>query len=171
VPGDRAVDRVLAGGQVDFARGGPIGNCQLEPGELRLVEGQRVRRAFVDVDDLVHAGWHLEVVRLEVEAWPGVHAKRADRLSRRLLVPAAFAPAVLLARADRDKPACHHHETQIPEDDQLGEIEDIESGDSQTLTLDLDAGDYVLFCNIVEEEDGEVESHFAEGMYATFTAT
>jgi hypothetical protein len=27
----------------------------------------------------------------------------------------------------------------------------------------------VLLCNLVEEEDGEVESHFSEGMHATFT--
>jgi hypothetical protein len=38
------------------------------------------------------------------------------------------------------------------------------------LTLDLEAGTYVLLCNLVEEEDtGEVESHFAEGMHAMFT--
>lgn len=59
-------------------------------------------------------------------------------------------------------------EDQIPEADQLGEIEDIEAGDSPTLTVDLKTGDYVLFCNIVEEEDGEVESHFVEGMHTTF---
>ncbi|HEX6312479.1 MAG TPA: hypothetical protein VF152_12760 [Acidimicrobiia bacterium] len=62
-------------------------------------------------------------------------------------------------------------EAQIPEADQLGEIEDIQPGDSATLTLDLEAGTYVLLCNIVEEEDGEVESHFAEGMHAPFTVT
>lgn len=60
-------------------------------------------------------------------------------------------------------------ESQIPEEDQLGEIEDIQPGDSATLTVDLDAGDYVLLCNIVEEEDGEVESHFALGMFTDFT--
>jgi uncharacterized cupredoxin-like copper-binding protein len=52
----------------------------------------------------------------------------------------------------------------------LDEVEDIESGDTAELTLDLEPGDYLLLCNLVEEEEtGEVESHFAEGMYATFT--
>jgi hypothetical protein len=35
----------------------------------------------------------------------------------------------------------------------------------------LEAGDYVVFCNIVEEMDGETESHFAEGMHTTFKVT
>jgi uncharacterized cupredoxin-like copper-binding protein len=61
-------------------------------------------------------------------------------------------------------------EEAFGEDNVLGEVEDIEAGDTAELTLDLEAGDYVLLCNIVEEEeDGEVESHFAEGMYTTFT--
>jgi uncharacterized cupredoxin-like copper-binding protein len=52
----------------------------------------------------------------------------------------------------------------------LGEVEDVEAGDERELTLDLEPGDYVLLCNVVEEEEtGEVESHFAEGMHATFT--
>jgi uncharacterized cupredoxin-like copper-binding protein len=52
----------------------------------------------------------------------------------------------------------------------LDEVEDIESGDTAELRLDLDAGTYVLLCNVVDEEEtGEIESHFAEGMHATFT--
>jgi uncharacterized cupredoxin-like copper-binding protein len=51
----------------------------------------------------------------------------------------------------------------------VDEVEDIEAGDTAELTLDLEAGDYVLLCNIVEDEDGEAESHFAEGMHANFT--
>jgi uncharacterized cupredoxin-like copper-binding protein len=61
-------------------------------------------------------------------------------------------------------------EEAFGEDNVLGEVEEIEAGDTAELTLDLEAGDYVLLCNIVEEEeDGEVESHFAEGMHTTFT--
>jgi uncharacterized cupredoxin-like copper-binding protein len=61
-------------------------------------------------------------------------------------------------------------EAAFGEDNVLDEVEDIESGDTAELTLDLEAGTYVLLCNVVEEEDaGEVESHFAEGMHATFT--
>jgi uncharacterized cupredoxin-like copper-binding protein len=50
-----------------------------------------------------------------------------------------------------------------------GEIEDIAVGDTQSLTIDLAAGPYVLICNIVEEEDGELESHYQEGMRVAFT--
>ena len=51
----------------------------------------------------------------------------------------------------------------------IGEIEDIAAGDTQETTLDLDAGSYVLICNLVEEEDGQVESHYQEGMHTAFT--
>ena len=61
-------------------------------------------------------------------------------------------------------------EEAFGEDNVLGEVEEIESGDTAELTLDLEAGDYVLLCNVVEEEDdGEVESHFDEGMHTVFT--
>jgi uncharacterized cupredoxin-like copper-binding protein len=61
-------------------------------------------------------------------------------------------------------------EETFGEDNVLGEVEEIEAGDTAELTLDLESGDYLLLCNIVEEEeDGEVESHFSEGMHTTFT--
>jgi uncharacterized cupredoxin-like copper-binding protein len=61
-------------------------------------------------------------------------------------------------------------EAAFGEDKVLDEVEDIESGDTAELTLDLDPGTYQLLCNVVEEaESGEMESHFAEGMHATFT--
>ena len=60
-------------------------------------------------------------------------------------------------------------EEAFGEDNVLGEVEDIAAGDTAELTLDLEAGDHVLLCNIVEEDEGEVESHFAEGMHTTFT--
>ena len=49
------------------------------------------------------------------------------------------------------------------------EIEDIAAGSNEELTVDLEAGSYVLICNIVEEEDGEVESHYQQGMRTSFT--
>jgi hypothetical protein len=51
----------------------------------------------------------------------------------------------------------------------VDEIEDIASGDTQELTVAMEAGEYVLLCNLVEEEGGEAESHFAEGMHTGFT--
>lgn len=53
----------------------------------------------------------------------------------------------------------------------IDEIEDIPVGESPSLTVDLEAGSYVLICNIVEEEeDGTVIVHYAEGMRTGFTA-
>jgi len=43
----------------------------------------------------------------------------------------------------------------------MGEIEDIEGGTSQSLTLGLDAGSYALICNL--------PGHYAEGMHTDFT--
>lgn len=61
-------------------------------------------------------------------------------------------------------------EDELPEGALIGEIEDIEAGTTKDVTLDLESGSYVLFCNITEElESGEIESHFAEGMHSSFT--
>jgi uncharacterized cupredoxin-like copper-binding protein len=51
----------------------------------------------------------------------------------------------------------------------IDEIEDLAVGASETLTLTLEAGSYVLICNIVEEEEGETEAHYAMGMRSAFT--
>lgn len=53
----------------------------------------------------------------------------------------------------------------VSEDDlaPVDEIEDIEDGATPHLTVELDAGDYVLICNI--------PGHYRQGMHAAFTAT
>jgi len=67
--------------------------------------------------------------------------------------------------------------------DVIGEIEEFPAGEEQTASFELEAGAYVLICNIVEtavvhegdatpsEPDGEPFSHYAEGMHAAFTVT
>jgi uncharacterized cupredoxin-like copper-binding protein len=47
-----------------------------------------------------------------------------------------------------------------------GEIEDIAVGATEDLTLTLDAGAYVLICNVYDET--EKESHYQKGMRTTF---
>lgn len=49
----------------------------------------------------------------------------------------------------------------------IGEIEDIVVGDTQEVTLDLSAGNYVFICNIWDED--EQEAHYVEGMRTSFT--
>jgi uncharacterized cupredoxin-like copper-binding protein len=51
----------------------------------------------------------------------------------------------------------------------IDEVEDLEVGDSEDLTVTLDPGAYVLICNIYDEE--EDEAHYAEGMRTSFTVS
>ena len=51
----------------------------------------------------------------------------------------------------------------------IDEIEDIAVGDTPTLTVSLDAGSYVLICNIVEDEGDETIVHYQQGMWTGFT--
>lgn len=56
-------------------------------------------------------------------------------------------------------------EDALPDGAFIGEIEEFEAGGEESETFNLAAGTYTIFCNIVEEEDnGEFESHFQEGM-------
>lgn len=49
----------------------------------------------------------------------------------------------------------------------LDEIEEFPVGETRSLTLDLEAGSYVLICNIYDED--EQEAHYQEGMRTAFT--
>jgi uncharacterized cupredoxin-like copper-binding protein len=51
----------------------------------------------------------------------------------------------------------------------VDEIEDIPVGETQELTATLEAGNYVLVCNIYDEE--EDEAHYQMGMRVAFTVT
>jgi len=51
----------------------------------------------------------------------------------------------------------------------IGEIEEFEPGATESGSFELAAGNYVLICNLVEEEDGELESHYKLGMSTEFT--
>lgn len=52
----------------------------------------------------------------------------------------------------------------LDEGDLVGEIEPIAPGEECAQVFELEAGDHVLLCNIVEIEDGEAEAHLQEGM-------
>lgn len=49
----------------------------------------------------------------------------------------------------------------------IDEIEDIAVGDAPTLTVNLEAGNYALICNIYDAS--EDEAHYQEGMFIGFT--
>ncbi len=63
-------------------------------------------------------------------------------------------------------------ESQLEDGALIGEIEAFPSGETCSAAFDLEPGEYVLFCNIVEtEDDGSTESHYAQGMTTSFTVT
>jgi hypothetical protein len=51
----------------------------------------------------------------------------------------------------------------------LDEIEEFPVGETRSLTIDLEAGSYVLICNIYDAS--EQEAHYQEGMRVGFTVT
>jgi uncharacterized cupredoxin-like copper-binding protein len=50
----------------------------------------------------------------------------------------------------------------------IDELEPFAVGKTKELTVDLEAGSYVLICNVVLNENGENESHYKNGMRASF---
>lgn len=62
------------------------------------------------------------------------------------------------------------YEEDGPGTDLLEEIEEIDPGESEDLTIDLSAAKYVLICNMVHQEDDELEVHYALGMHTAFRA-
>jgi hypothetical protein len=62
-------------------------------------------------------------------------------------------------------------EEQLRPGQLVGEIEEFPAGEDCTGVFELEPGDYVLLCNIVETENGMTESHFEEGMSTEFTVT
>jgi uncharacterized cupredoxin-like copper-binding protein len=51
----------------------------------------------------------------------------------------------------------------------IDEIEEVETGETETLTLELDSGDYVLICNRVVGSGDAAISHYELGMHVSFT--
>ncbi|HSM37849.1 MAG TPA: hypothetical protein VK838_00840 [Candidatus Limnocylindrales bacterium] len=49
----------------------------------------------------------------------------------------------------------------------IDEVEDVAVGATETLSVSLASGSYVLLCNIYDESEGE--AHYAEGMRIGFT--
>jgi hypothetical protein len=50
----------------------------------------------------------------------------------------------------------------------VGEIEEFPAGETRSASFDLEAGSYVLICNLVVTKDGTLQAHYKEGMRASF---
>lgn len=78
---------------------------------------------------------------------------------------------LVVVKSDLDPADLPIEDGAVVEDelDFRGEIEGFAPGTRASGVFDLEAGDYVLFCTIVEEEGGELESHYELGMHTAFT--
>lgn len=65
----------------------------------------------------------------------------------------------------------HEHEVEIlqgapgTDQEELAEVEEIQPGETKTLTITLEPGSYELACAITEEHDGEEIDHYERGMH------
>lgn len=65
----------------------------------------------------------------------------------------------------------HEHEVEVllgasgTDQDELGEVEEIQPGETKTLVITLEPGQYELACNINEEHEGEEIDHYERGMH------
>jgi uncharacterized cupredoxin-like copper-binding protein len=84
----------------------------------------------------------------------------------------AEAHEMVVIRTDDAPDALPNNNGKVPEEavDMLGEIEPFSPGSKASTVLELTPGHYVMICNIVEvEENGDIESHYLEGMRTEFT--
>jgi uncharacterized cupredoxin-like copper-binding protein len=70
---------------------------------------------------------------------------------------------LVIIRGDLAPDGLPVEEGQVPEDqiDLIAEIEEFAAGETESLTVNLDAGNYILICNIV--------GHYQLGMRSSFT--
>lgn len=78
---------------------------------------------------------------------------------------------LVVVKSDLDPGELPVEDGAVVEDelDFRGEIEGFAPATEASGVFDLEAGRYVLFCTIVEEEDGALESHYELGMHTEFT--
>ena len=87
------------------------------------------------------------------------HATNTGEFTHELLViKTDLAPDVLPTESDG------RYQENGPGTEVMGETTELGPGESADLTLDLDAGKYVLICNMVD-----AEAHYALGMRTGFT--
>jgi uncharacterized cupredoxin-like copper-binding protein len=53
----------------------------------------------------------------------------------------------------------------------VDEAESMAAGEARSLTVDLEPGNYVLFCNVVQTTNGQTVKHYQQGMHVAFTVT
>lgn len=79
----------------------------------------------------------------------------------------------VIIRSGEHPAALVTEEGRVPEGavDIIDEIEPFTPESSASIVVELEAGSYVPICNIAEDKDGAVESHYENGMSAGFTVS
>lgn len=80
-----------------------------------------------------------------------------------LVIDTDLAPNALPTESDGS------YQEDGPGTDLIEEIEEIQPGEDEELTLDLPAGNYVLICNMVHTVGSTVHAHYSMGMRVAFT--
>jgi hypothetical protein len=118
-----------------------------------------------------------ETVAVTLDEWsvtPGSDSAAAGAVTFEVANEGDDAHELVVVRADDVASLPLNDEEIVDEEalgagDFIGEVEAFPSGESCEGTFDLEPASYVLFCNIVEEEEGEIENHFKLGMATEFT--
>ena len=101
---------------------------------------------------------------LRTSALPGTvtfHVRNVGEITHQFLVIRTDLPHAQLPRLEDGSGA---DESQL---DIVGRIDEIEPGDEEQTTIDVESGNYVLICNLAS--DGV--SHYLSGMYDRFTVS
>lgn len=145
------------GATTSSTAGGTEAACEVEGGVS--TEGDEVMAALTEWTITPEPG----------QADPGIVTFVAENTGvepHELVIVAADDPAGL----PTDPETGAMDESALPEGALIGEIEAFPPGQVCKGNFTLQAGSYALVCNVVEEEeDGTVESHYAEGMFTSFT--
>ena len=112
------------------------------------------------------------VTELDYHVTPSVTSVAAGKVSFKIHNGGGFTHEFVVDKYDdaSDLPKDRNgevNEDAVPASRHIGETSGIKPGTTQTLTLTLPAGKYVLFCNLT---DGKI-SHFARGMHADLSVT
>ena len=96
-----------------------------------------------------------------------IDADNVGSIKHELVIVKAKDAAALPLKADGSV-----DEEKIATADKLGETGELAAAKSKTQKFTLPAGDYVIFCNVVDTKSGTPPVvHFKRGMHETFTAT
>jgi len=118
-----------------------------------------------------------ETVAVTLDEWsvtPGSDSVAAGEVTFDVANEGEDAHELVVVKAD-DVQSLPLNDEEIVDEEALGgdafvgEVEAFPSGEQCEGTFDLEPAAYVLFCNIVEEEEGEIENHFQLGMATEFT--